>query len=154
MIRRILLESLALLALTTLAAALTWRFHPERPELYLTNEFAGVGEITVLDALARQRKDGVIWIDARKAEEFAKGRIPDALLLNEYDWETLLEPVFQAIAEAPETRPVIVYCDGHECAASHAVRDKLRQLPFGDRDILVLHGGFPAWLDGDYPVDR
>ncbi|MES2706222.1 MAG: rhodanese-like domain-containing protein [Verrucomicrobiota bacterium] len=155
MIRRMLLQSAVLLALTALAGALTWHFHPERPELYLTQEAAHEGEITVLDALARQQKDGVVWLDARQAAEYRKGHIPGAMLLNEYDWENLLTAAFEFIAQTPDERPVIIYCDGQKCAASHAVRKKLQETtPIGDREILVLRGGFPAWEEGDYPIEQ
>lgn len=154
MIRRALLQSAVLLALTALAGALTWHFHPERPELHLIAESAGPEEISIADALKRQEKDGVIWLDARQLTEFQKGHIPGALLLNEYDWENLLTSAFEFISQAPEGRPVIIYCDGQKCAASHAVRDKLRETPIGDRELLVLHGGFPAWAAAGQPIEK
>lgn len=155
MIRRAFLQSVLLLALTALAGALTWQFHPQRPELYLTHEAAPEGEISISDALNRQQKDGAVWLDARQAREYQKGHIPGAMLLNEYDWENLLTAAFEAISQTPDNRPVIVYCDGQKCAASHAVREKLQTTtPIGDREILVLHGGFPAWEAGGYPVEK
>jgi 3-mercaptopyruvate sulfurtransferase SseA len=67
------------------------------------------------------------------------------LLLNESDWENLLIASFPSITEAPEGAPVIIYCDGQQCEASRAVRDRLRQTPLGDRELLILRGGWPAW---------
>jgi rhodanese-related sulfurtransferase len=155
MTRRILLQSAILLALTAAAGALTWHFHPERPELYLVAEPAPEGEISLADALERQKKDGVVWLDARQESEFRKGHIPGAILLNEYDWENLLVNSFEKITQAPDQSPAIVYCDGQKCAASHAVRKRLEESKaIGDREILVLHGGFPAWVAGEYPVEK
>lgn len=145
MIARIFLQSVLLLALAAVAGALVYRFHPNRPELYLTRDAAGPGEITVIEAKARATAGPVIWLDARHRPEYEASHIPGALLLNEYDWENLLIAAFPSITEAPEGAPVIIYCDGQECAASRAVRDRLRQTPLGDRELLILRGGWPAW---------
>lgn len=145
MIARILRQSLILLALAAVAGALVYRFHPNSPELYLTHEAAGPDEITVAQAKARAAAGPVLWLDARHEPEFKAGHIPGALLLNDYDWENLLIAAFPAIMEAAEGTPVIIYCDGQQCAASRAVRDKLRQTPLGDRELLILRGGWPAW---------
>ena len=145
MISRIFLQSLLLLLLAAGAGALVYRFHPDRPELYLTRDAAGPGEVTVTEARARAAAGPVVWLDARHLPEFEAGHIPGALLLNEYDWENLLIAAFPAITEAPEATPVIIYCDGQQCTASRAVRDRLRQTPLGDRELLILRGGWPAW---------
>ena len=145
MIARIFLQRVLLLALAAVAGALVYRFHPNRPELYLTRDAAGPGEVTVVEARTRAAAGPVIWLDARHLPEYEAGHIPGALLLNEYDWENLLIAAFPSITEAPEGAPVIIYCDGQQCAASRAVRDRLRQTPLGDRELLILRGGWPAW---------
>lgn len=143
------MQTLVLLALATAAGALVWKFHPDRPELYVTHEAAGPGEITVLEARAKAAAGLVVWLDARHEKEFLTGHIPGALLLNVYDWENLLIAAFPSITEAAEGVPVIIYCDGQECAASREVRDKLRQTPLGDRELLILRGGWPAWQSAE-----
>jgi len=145
MIRRIVLQSLALLGLASGAGALVWKFHPLAPELYLTHESAGLDEITVAEARALMAAGPVVWLDARHEKEYEAGHIDGALLLNEYDWENLLERAFPAILEASPDTPVVIYCDGQACAASRAVRDRLNQTPIGDRELKILHGGWPAW---------
>ncbi len=145
MIVRVFLQSILLLGLAAVAGALVWKFHPDRPELYLTQEAASPGEITVAEAKARAAAGPVIWLDARREPEFSAGHVPGALLLNEYDWENLLIAAFPVITEAAEGTPVIIYCDGQQCAASRAVREKLQQTPLGDRELLILRGGWPAW---------
>lgn len=145
MLLRLILQSLLLLVMAGVAGFLVWRYHPERPELYLTRESAAPGEITVLEARERQAAGPVIWVDARREQEFAAGHIPGALLLNEYDWDNLLFEAFPVITDAAEGVPVIIYCDGQECAASRTVRERLQQTPVGDRELLILRGGWPAW---------
>ena len=149
MIPRLLLQTAWLLVLAAAAGALVWKFHPHAPELYLTHEEAGPGETTVAAARARAAAGPVVWLDARHEKEFLAGHIPGALLLNEYDWENLLIAAFPAITEATEGTPVIIYCDGQTCAASRAVRDRLLQTPLGDRELLILRGGWPAWQEAE-----
>jgi rhodanese-related sulfurtransferase len=146
MILRILWQTALLLALATGAGALVWKFHPEAPELYLSHETAGLREMTVAEAKARLAKgQPIVWLDARHEKEFNAGHIEGALLLNEYHWETLLEQAFPVILESPPGTPVVIYCDGQACAASRTVRDRLDQTPLGDREPLILRGGWPAW---------
>lgn len=145
MIARLFVQIVLLLLLAAGAGALVYRYHPNRPELYLTHEAAGPGEITVMEAKARAAAGPVIWLDARHQAEFTAGHIPGALLLNQSDWENLLIAAFPALSEAAEGTPVIIYCDGQECAASRAVREKLQQTPLGSRELLILRGGWPAW---------
>lgn len=145
LIRKFLIQTLALVLMAAVAGAIVYRFHPERPELYLTREAAVPGEITVEEALAREKAGPVIWIDARRAQEFGQEHIPGGLLLNQYDWENLLLEAFPVIAEAPEGVPLILYCDGQECEASRKVRELLQLTPIGDREMLILRGGWPAW---------
>lgn len=148
MILRILWQSALLLALAAAGAWATWRWHPERPELYLTGERAGPDEITVAHALALEKQKGVIWLDARVRAEFDKGHIPGAMLLNVYEWEELMFPVVQVLDADEPRRTIIIYCDAQKCATSRQLRDKLNELPIGERDIRVLHGGWPAWVAG------
>jgi rhodanese-related sulfurtransferase len=81
------------------------------------------------------------WVDARPRDKFAAGHIEGALLLNEDEWGKLV-PAFLD-AWDPD-RPVVVYCDGGSCEASHAVARRLREeLKIGD--VHVLKGGLTAW---------
>lgn len=145
MILRILQQSALLLALASIAGVLVWKLHPSAPELYLSREIVSMGEITAAEARTRGAAGPIVWLDARQEKQYLAGHIPGALLLNEYDWENLLIAAFPAITEAPEGTPVIIYCDGQACAASRTIRDRLRQTPLGDRELLILHGGWPAW---------
>ena len=145
MILRILGQSILLLLLAVAGAWATWRWHPARPELYLASERAGPDEITVPDALALEKQKGVIWLDARVRSEYDKGHIPGAHLLNLYEWEELMFPVAQVLDADESRHTIIIYCDAQKCATSRQLRDKLSELPLDDRDIRILHGGWPAW---------
>ena len=126
--------SLALLALVPAFA--TALLHPKRPAF--TRKIRE-GEISAADAM-RSAAD-YVWIDARSAARFAEGRVPGALPLNEDAWDELLPAVLQAW---PTGQPAIVYCDSRECEASEDVARRLRE--FGVAPVLVLQGGWEAWL--------
>lgn len=92
-------------------------------------------------ATVREWGDKVQWVDARPRDKFEAGHIAGALLLNEDEWSTLV-PLFLD-AWDPD-RPLVVYCDGGSCEASHAVAQRLRdELKLGD--VHVLKGGLTAW---------
>lgn len=83
----------------------------------------------------------VQWVDARPRAQFEAGHLPGALLLNEDEWAALV-PAFLD-AWDPD-RPVVVYCAGGSCEASHAVARRLREeLQLGE--VHVLKGGLGAW---------
>ena len=147
MMVRMLWQAGVLVALAALAALATWRWHPERPALHLVGELAAADEISVADALAMEKTRGVIWVDARSRAQHAKGHIPGAYLLNEMEWTDLMFPLIKVLDDDDARRPLVIYCDAAKCAASRGVRDRLRHdVPIGDREVHVLHGGWPAWL--------
>lgn len=144
MILRTLRQSALLLLLAAGGAWATYQWHPGRPELYLISERAAPDEITPADALALEKKDGVIWLDARRREQFDKGHIPGALLLNIFEWDDLMLPVINVLSDEPR-RTVVIYCDAQKCSASRELRGKIINFGLGEFDIRVLHGGWPAW---------
>jgi len=92
-------------------------------------------------AQAKGWGDAVLWIDARPEEEFARGHVPEAMLLNEDEWDVLLPALLTAWS--PE-RKLVVYCSRQSCDASHAVAERLRneaQL----KNVFVLEGGWEEW---------
>ena len=145
MILRILWQSALILALGAAGAWATWKWHPERPELYLVSEDpAGPNEITITEALALEKKGGVLWIDARLRPQFDKEHIPGAVLLNLYEWEDLMVPLIQKLEES-DGHIIVIYCDSQKCTASKEIRERILNFGLREFDIRVLHGGWPAW---------
>lgn len=139
-------QTAVLLALAAGAAWATWKWHPNAPALSLVAESAPPGEISVTDALRLVKEQRIIWLDARISAQFAKGHIDGALPLNEQEWEEQVAPVFDALQNDGGKSTVVIYCDAQRCEASHRIRDKMLNLPLGDFPIMVLHGGYPAWV--------
>jgi len=95
------------------------------------------GEIRLAEALALQP----LWIDARSQSEFAAGHIPEAILLNEDDWDAQLGVLLE---RWDFEQPLVVYCSSQTCDASHKVADRLKA-DLGFESIYVLQGGWETW---------
>ncbi|CAA6692027.1 MULTISPECIES: rhodanese-like domain-containing protein [unclassified Lentimonas] len=97
------------------------------------------GEIQLADARALD----VLWVDARSEAEFIADHIPEAVLLQEDNWETGIVELMGAWLINPRT--IIVYCGSESCGTSQRIADRLREtLP--DAEIYSLKGGWDAWV--------
>jgi len=135
-------QAVVLMLLGAGAGVVSHRFHPQAPPLYLfLDTQVAEGEITIVDALALEKSEGVLWVDARVRAEFEKGHVPGAILLNEQEWEPLILEAMETIARNDKT--MIIYCDAQRCDANHQLAEKLRDL--GQPDVRVLAGGWNAW---------
>jgi rhodanese-related sulfurtransferase len=85
--------------------------------------------------------DHVLWVDARSRSKYEKAHIPGAILLNEDQWNSLVSAFLDAW---DPNVPVVVYCDGGSCDASHAVAERLRT-ELKIEKVHVLKGGWEAW---------
>jgi rhodanese-related sulfurtransferase len=97
---------------------------------------------------ARNWGDNVMWVDARPAEEFENDHIPDAILLNEDDWNELLP---QFLRQWSPDKRVVVYCSAQSCNAAAEVARRLREEAQLKNDegkdcVFVLEGGWEEWL--------
>ena len=136
-------QMIVLLALTSAAALLTYKFNPNAPALRLNEEPVGEGEVSIKEALGWEADGGVIWVDAREAEKYEKAHIPGAYLLNEFDFNNLIAESYDEIAN--QDQPLVVYCGSFRCKASELIAGKLREV--GVSDVYTLKGGWDAWRD-------
>lgn len=136
-LRKILRDCGLFLLLAALPALLAGWLHPKRPVWSWSKP--GVAEVD-LSEVARWSPP-VLWVDARTNTAFQIKHVPNAVLLNEGEWEQRL-PGFLDMWQ-PKAR-IIVYCDSAACDASQAVALRLqRELKL--TDIHVLKGGWAAW---------
>ena len=99
-------------------------------------------ELVTVDQ-ARAWGDGVIWVDARPDDEYAKDHVPGAFSLNEDRWNEL----FPAFRERWSPDPkIIVYCSAESCNLARDVAKKLREEEQLPNDIRVLQGGWEEWV--------
>ncbi len=100
---------------------------------------SGAGEVTL--AMVEPWGDQVLWVDARSRAKYDHAHIPGALLLNEDEWNALIAPFLDAWDPVV---PVVIYCDGGTCEASHKVAGRLRAELQIER-VHILKGGWSAW---------
>lgn len=117
--------------------------HPPRFEQLCADAKTRITEISAAEAFEQQKK-GVLIIDTREAEEFAKEHAVGATHLSKGVIELKIEPT------VPDTStPVICYCGGGYRSA--LVVDNLQKM--GYTNVLSLAGGFKAWKAAGLPVE-
>lgn len=91
---------------------------------------------------------GVAFVDCRPAPEYEAGHVAGAIHAGPS--ATLVpQSLLSALAGAST---VVTYCDAEsQCARSVAMAKELTQA--GVRDVRVLEGGLPAWLQHGYPAE-
>ncbi|HEY2139137.1 MAG TPA: rhodanese-like domain-containing protein, partial [Chthoniobacterales bacterium] len=86
----------------------------------------------------------VIWVDARPTDDFDRGHIPGAVLLNEDHWGEGLSQ-FLTNNWSPEKK-IVVYCSAASCNLAEDVARRLREEAKLPNEIRILKGGWEAWL--------
>ena len=87
-------------------------------------------------------------LDARPAHLYAISHIPSALSLPAGDVDSALAPLAPLL---DPSAPVVVYCDGLDCADSLETARTLRALGFAD--VSLFPPGFAAWTAAALPVE-
>lgn len=117
--------------------------HPPRFEQLTADAKTRIQEISATDAFAEQQQ-GVLVIDTREADEFAKEHAVGSLHLSKGVIELKIEPA------VPDTAtPIICYCGGGYRSA--LVVDNLQKM--GYTNVKSLAGGFKAWKAAGLPVE-
>lgn len=132
-------EAVLLTLLAVIPAVCTGWLHPKRPVW----SWSPPAVIQVeLETVTRWRTP-VLWVDARPASAYVKRHVPDAISLNETEWELLLPGFIEAWR--PDVK-VVVYCDSQTCNSSEEVARRLRRELNLD-EVFVLKGGWSSWLE-------
>jgi rhodanese-related sulfurtransferase len=91
----------------------------------------------------------VTFVDARSVQEFQAGHVTEALSAPIDETGVVGREVIDALRGS---RMVIAYCDTTSgCARSTRLAGLLAGA--GLRDVRVLEGGMPAWLESGYPAE-
>ena len=99
---------------------------------YLGDEVEAMGR----DELRKRlRRNEVVLIDVRPAEEFDAGHIDGALSIP-------LDELDARLAELPPDSEIVAYCRGEFCAYAH---EAVRALRSAGRVAWRLDGGWPEW---------
>ncbi|MER3328782.1 MAG: rhodanese-like domain-containing protein [Candidatus Kapaibacterium sp.] len=99
------------------------------------------GTITYEQIKARISNPEFIIIDARSPEDFAKGRIGEAINIFPYGDEG---QYFEQIYTLPRDKKYLIYCTGGDCDLSHHLAEDMKTAGFENMFIYV--GGWEDWV--------
>lgn len=112
---------------------------------------AGIETVSVEEASALHRQDGVVFLDVREPQEVERGRIPGALPVPRGLLEFAVDPGSRSHRpELAGASRVIVYCGSGARSALAARTLKEMGIPRAAN----LAGGFSAWKDAGGEVER
>jgi rhodanese-related sulfurtransferase len=98
----------------------------------------------------RRQQDTIVFIDARKEEEYRQGHIPGAYEFDPYHPEDYFAAVLPAGQKAGQ---VVVYCKGGDCDDSETAALLLRDVGIANQKLFVYGGGFTEWTNNRLPVE-
>ncbi len=91
---------------------------------------------------------GVVFVDCRGPADFDTGHIASAISLPSNSAE-IPEGLFAILAHA---QTIVAYCNASSgCASSLRLAERLHGL--GLRDVRILTGGLPGWLERSFPAE-
>lgn len=107
-------------------------------------------EISVPQAKALWDRGDVTFFDARIPAEFAEGHVEGAINLTGSEMSSA-----QGVEKtkfADRSLPVVIYCGGGLCDASHLLAQMLELA--GYTQIHIMKDGFPAWQQAGHPTQK
>jgi rhodanese-related sulfurtransferase len=111
---------------------------------------AYVGELNGIELLTREelsrrlrRKDDLLVLDVRPAEEYASGHLPGAVSMP-------VGELNRRLKELPKNKEIVAYCRGPFCAFAPEAARYLDKKGFRTR---VLSSGLPDWEAAGLPVE-
>ena len=87
-------------------------------------------------------------IDSRTPEEYAAGRLPDAINIPGY---APVDVIMNALENIPKDRMVITYCSGPSCPFAQRLAGFMRFQAY--QKVYIFSGGVEAWLTGGYKLE-
>jgi rhodanese-related sulfurtransferase len=153
-VKRLLVEAAGVLALATGLAlavnALSPAGIPVLRPLPLTD--LDPRYLTPEETRARFEAGRSIFVDARKPEEYRKGRIEAALNLPADLPPVEFQQHYAALApQLPKETELVVYCGGSDCALSRQLADQLRL--YGHEQVKIFRGGWTEWKARGWPSE-
>jgi rhodanese-related sulfurtransferase len=89
-----------------------------------------------------------VFVDARSAEEYARGRIQGARSL---PWQRVDIDFISVTSDLALDTPIVTYCDGETCELSHDLALFLRDAGFLNAQVLV--NGWTLWQQAGLPTE-
>jgi rhodanese-related sulfurtransferase len=123
-----------LILFAVLFASLSWALRKTRPTGPLA---AGEVDLQVLRSMGAPE---ILWVDARSKAKFESRHIPEAVLLNQAEWDSLVSKFYDQWQPGCH---VVVYGEA-DSDNGHEVASRLRE-ESAIENVWVLKGGYEAW---------
>jgi len=94
-------------------------------------------------------KDSVLFLDARPRSQYVEGHIRGALNL---PWLEVDRHFVQMTDRLEGSEMMITYCDGESCELSHELALFLKEMGFGNVNVLV--NGWTVWQQHQLPIEN
>jgi len=153
------MKSSAQLAVITglaVAAGLVHWLYDGRPSGVMEKDFAEkalAGELPPLregevrlEDLEGQAGEGVLWVDARRADRWKRDGLEGSISITSLSEEDLVTQLARYENELFGARMMVIYCDDLNCSLSHELATRLKREFEGlvPSDVRVLQGGHVA----------
>lgn len=151
--RPILREAALLIAAAVGIALLANAWRPDGLSLFTAPPAAGeisddALQIPLEEAVRRHAEGSAVFVDARAAADFAAGHIRGALSGPDQEFDRWIEGFIAAVE--PDA-VIVAYCEGAQCALSHSLVEKLRELGYGNARYVV--DGWGRWKAKGLPTE-
>ena len=93
---------------------------------------------------------GIFVLDARRPDDFERGRIQNATLCYYYQADDYLPDLLPKLVDATD---VFIYCNGGDCEDSIFLARKIMEGGVPIDIVRVYEGGFEEWVELGHPVE-
>ncbi|MCK9378196.1 MAG: rhodanese-like domain-containing protein [Syntrophobacterales bacterium] len=111
-------------------------------------QFQGVKTLDLAQAYQVWQEQQVLFVDARKAEEYQELHVQGAMNVPPETWGELASA---ELMKMDKSRQLVVYCSQESCDDALKLAKKLRAAGF--TRVMAFTGGFRAWDEAGYPAD-
>lgn len=148
------LRATLLVAVGLVLALAVNAFHPQgiplvRPTSEEIARHQGITPVHLDTAKLLMKDPAVLFVDARPANVYRRGRIPGAVSFPDFEFSERIAAFKDSV---PLDRPLVVYCDGIECGASKVLADSLSASGF--TYIHLFFGGWVEWRDAGERIEK
>ena len=90
---------------------------------------------------------GITFLDARHEEDFEKGHVQGAIRIAADEFAARAAEIMPLLPG-----PVVIYCSGGQCDASHNLAKLLVEAKF--TQVHIMTDGFPGWEHAGFPTAK
>lgn len=110
---------------------------------------AGIVPVNLDTAKLLLQDKRFLFVDARPASSYKRGRIPGAVSFPEEEFDARIKSFTDTVGF---DRLLVTYCDGPECQASELLSKELQKA--GYKSIHWFHGGWYEWSQAKGEVEK